>query len=204
VSEASANLVYAYEQWEIDLGRRELRSREIPVPLGGRAFEIVTVLVQSATQLVTKDHMMERVWLWRHRRRGYDPRSHLSGPQGAGSGSWFRDAYRKRRCVVPMNSFFQKNSSGKRFAISRRDGGPFGVAGVWENWRNPLTETWERTFAVITVPANELVAPIHDRMLAILQNDQFSRWLSEEADPRDLLVPFPEDQLAIKPQPSRR
>src|ERR1700719_4579366 len=62
VSEASANLVYACEQWEIDLGRRELRSRGIPVPLGGRAFEIVTVLVQSATQLVTRDHMMERVW----------------------------------------------------------------------------------------------------------------------------------------------
>jgi predicted ATPase/DNA-binding winged helix-turn-helix (wHTH) protein len=62
MSEASANLVYACEQWEIDLGRRELRSRGIPVPLGGRAFEIVTVLVQSATELVTKDHMMERVW----------------------------------------------------------------------------------------------------------------------------------------------
>src|ERR1700720_3461653 len=62
VFEASGNLVYAYEQWEIDLGRRELRSRGIPVPLGGRAFEIVTVLVKSATELVTKDHMMERVW----------------------------------------------------------------------------------------------------------------------------------------------
>src|SRR5882757_7173414 len=62
MSEASANLVYACDQWEIDLGRRELRSRGIPVPLGGRAFEIVTVLVQSAAELVTKNHMMERVW----------------------------------------------------------------------------------------------------------------------------------------------
>jgi predicted ATPase/DNA-binding winged helix-turn-helix (wHTH) protein len=62
VSEASANLVYACEQWEIDLGQRELRSRGIPVPLGRRAFEVVTVLVQSSTKIVTKDHMMERVW----------------------------------------------------------------------------------------------------------------------------------------------
>src|ERR1700688_1715123 len=62
VSEASANLVYVCDQWEIDLGRRELRSRGIPLPLGGRGFEIVTVLVQSATELVTKDRMMERVW----------------------------------------------------------------------------------------------------------------------------------------------
>jgi putative SOS response-associated peptidase YedK len=99
-----------------------------------------------------------------------------------------------------MNSFFQKNSSGKRFAISRRDGGPFGVAGIWENWRDPLTSTWERTFAVITVPANELVAPIHDRMLAILPNEHFPGWLSNEADPHDLRVPFPPDLLAVSPQ----
>jgi putative SOS response-associated peptidase YedK len=49
----------------------------------------------------------------------------------------FREAYRKRRCIVPMNSFFQKDSTGKRYAISRRDGGVFGVAGIWENWRDP-------------------------------------------------------------------
>src|ERR1700684_1795721 len=62
MSEASANLVYVCDQWEIDLGRRELRSRGIAVPLGGRAFEVVTVLVQSASDFVTKDHLMERVW----------------------------------------------------------------------------------------------------------------------------------------------
>jgi putative SOS response-associated peptidase YedK len=117
---------------------------------------------------------------------------------------WFRDAYRKRRCVVPMNSFLQKDGAGKRHSIARRDSQPFGVAGIWENWRNPLAGAWERTFAVITVPANALVAPIHDRMLAILPNEQFSRWLSDEADPRDLLVSFPGDQLSIKLQRSRR
>ncbi len=62
MSEANANLVYVCDQWEIDLGRRELRSSGIPVPLGGRAFEVVTVLVQSASEFVTKDHMMDRVW----------------------------------------------------------------------------------------------------------------------------------------------
>ena len=93
---------------------------------------------------------------------------------------------------------------GKRHVISRRDGQPFGVARIWENWRDPLTDKWERTFAVVTVPANELVAQIHDRMLAILPNDLFARWLSDEADPRELLVPFPADQLAVSPQRSRR
>jgi putative SOS response-associated peptidase YedK len=117
---------------------------------------------------------------------------------------WFSDAYRRRRCVVPMNSFFQKDDGGKRYAVSRRDGGPFGVAGIWENWRDPVTSTWERTFAVITVPANELIAPIHDRMLAILPNEQFPRWLSDEADPRDLLVPFPPEHLVVAAQRTRR
>src|SRR5580658_8285337 len=60
--EVSLDLVYAFDQWEIDLGRRELRSQGIPVPLGGRAFEVVTVLVQSASEFVTKDHLMKRVW----------------------------------------------------------------------------------------------------------------------------------------------
>jgi hypothetical protein len=55
-----------------------------------------------------------------------------------------------------------------------------------------------------TVPANELVAQIHDRMLAILPNDRFARWLSDEADPRELLVPFPADELAVSAQRSRR
>jgi predicted ATPase/DNA-binding winged helix-turn-helix (wHTH) protein len=62
MSEANANLVYVCDQWEIDLGRRELRSRGVPVPLGGRAFEVVMVLVQSASELVTKDDLMDRVW----------------------------------------------------------------------------------------------------------------------------------------------
>jgi putative SOS response-associated peptidase YedK len=117
---------------------------------------------------------------------------------------WFSDAYRGRRCIVPMNSFFQKDSTGKRYAISRQDGQPFCVAGIWKNWLDPLADAWERTFAVITLPANALVAPIHDRMLAILPNEQFARWLSDEADPRDLLTPFPADQLVVVPQRSRR
>ena len=56
------NLVYACEPWELDLGRRELRSRGTPVVLGHRAFEIVEVLARAGGELVTKDHLMERIW----------------------------------------------------------------------------------------------------------------------------------------------
>jgi putative SOS response-associated peptidase YedK len=66
----------------------------------------------------------------------------------------------------------------------------FGVAGIWENWRNQ-NGAWERTFCIITVPANELVGTIHDRMPAIIPIAQHARWLGAEPDPRDLLAPFP-------------
>jgi putative SOS response-associated peptidase YedK len=56
------------------------------------------------------------------------------------------------------------------------DGSPFGLAGLWENWRNPKTGLWERTFAIITVPSNELVTRIHDRMPAILAPASYDRW----------------------------
>jgi DNA-binding winged helix-turn-helix (wHTH) protein len=62
VSEARPSLIYACGQWEIDLGQRELRAAGSPVPLGSRAFEIVEVLVRSASSLVTKDDLMQRVW----------------------------------------------------------------------------------------------------------------------------------------------
>ncbi|MBY0321239.1 MAG: winged helix-turn-helix domain-containing protein [Reyranella sp.] len=56
------NLVFTCGPWEVDLGRRELRSNGAPVALGNRAFEIVEVLAGAAGQLVTKDDLMERIW----------------------------------------------------------------------------------------------------------------------------------------------
>src|SRR5215510_4527417 len=54
--------VYASGECEIDLARRELRVLGSPVPIGGRAFEIIEVLAQSAGELVTKDELMNRIW----------------------------------------------------------------------------------------------------------------------------------------------
>ena len=54
--------VYASGACEIDLARRELRVVGSPVPVGGRAFEIVEILAESAGELVTKNELMDRVW----------------------------------------------------------------------------------------------------------------------------------------------
>lgn len=66
---------------------------------------------------------------------------------------------------------------------------PFGIAGLWENWRDPAAFQWVRTFAIITVPVNSLVSRIHDQMPAILAPDEFDRWLGVEPDPRNLMKP---------------
>jgi len=72
-----------------------------------------------------------------------------------------------------------------------KDGSAFGLAGLWENWKDPTTDEWTRTFAVLTTAANALVADIHDRMPVILRPEDYERRLGVEPDRRDLLRPFP-------------
>ena len=62
MSQSDRNLVYESGQWQVHLGRRELLAGGVPVPIGGRAFEIIEVLVRSANELVTKDDLMDRIW----------------------------------------------------------------------------------------------------------------------------------------------
>jgi len=89
---------------------------------------------------------------------------------------------------VPVDGFFEwkaiKEQKAKQpYAIAMKDRTAFGIAGVWENWKQPGSSEWIRTFAVITTDANELVADIHDRMPVILTPGDYARWLGEEPDP---------------------
>ena len=59
-----------------------------------------------------------------------------------------------------------------------KDDSPFGLGGLWENWKDPTSGEWVRTFAIITTDANELVADIHDRIPLILAPADYVRWLS--------------------------
>ena len=119
----------------------------------------------------------------------------------------FRDAYAKRRCIVPVDGFFEwhaiKGAAKQPYAIAMKDGSPFGLAGIWENWLNPNTDEWERTFAIITVPSNDLVGEIHHRMPAILEPKGYKRWLGPEPDPRDLMISFPSEPMTMWPISTR-
>ena len=121
----------------------------------------------------------------------------------------FRAAYAKRRCIVPVDNFFEwkaiKGRTAKQpYAISMKDGTPFGIAGIWESWKQPGTGELVRTFCVITTTANELLAEIHNRMPVILPREAYARWLANiEPDPRDLLVAFPAAEMRMWPISTR-
>ncbi len=66
-----------------------------------------------------------------------------------------------------------------------------------------VRDEWVRTFVIITVPANELVGEIHDRMPAILRREDFEAWLGPDPDPRDLLWTFPSEPMRMWPISTR-
>jgi len=110
--------------------------------------------------------------------------------------------------IVPVDGFFEwKAIKGERakqpYAIAMKEGSPFGIAGLWENWKDPASGEWIRTFAIITTDANDLVADIHNRMPVILSPSDYNKWLSEEEDPSDLLRPFPSDNMRVWPISTR-
>ena len=114
----------------------------------------------------------------------------------------FQEAYQMRRCILPVDGFYEWRAAkqGKQpYAITMKDRSPFGIAALWENWRDPATQEWVRTFVVLTTPSNDLVNRIHDRMPAILNPAGYARWLGSEPDPRDLLVTFPSEPMIMWP-----
>ena len=120
----------------------------------------------------------------------------------------FKEAYARRRCIVPVDGFFEWRAiRGMRakqpYAIAMKDGSPFGLAGLWENWKNPNTGEWERTFAIITVPSNQLLAKIHNRMPAMLEPRSYERWLGLVPNPHDLLITYPPEPMTMWPISTR-
>ena len=114
----------------------------------------------------------------------------------------FREAFSKRRCVVPADGFFEWTGAGttrQPIWFHRPDGKLLLFAGLYESW--PATpDSWQRTFTIITTTPNDGVSAVHDRMPAILSGDDVDYWL----DPREedaealqaLLAPAPDDVLA--------
>jgi putative SOS response-associated peptidase YedK len=117
----------------------------------------------------------------------------------------FRAAYARRRCLVPVDNFFEwakvKGRGPKQpYAIAMKSGAPFALAGIWESWTVPGTDEVVRSFCIITTAANDMIDALHDRMPVILPPQAYDRWLAPvEPDPRDLLVSYPSEPMTMWP-----
>lgn len=109
----------------------------------------------------------------------------------------FREALRKRRCLVPADGFYEWQKLGHKekqpYNIGMADDSVFAFAGLWERWPDPAG-THVNSFTILTTAANPLVAGIHDRMPVILKPDDYDLWLdpgmTDPAGVADLLKPF--------------
>jgi putative SOS response-associated peptidase YedK len=117
----------------------------------------------------------------------------------------FREAFQRRRCLVPLDNFYEWKKLGKDrqpYAVALADRRLMAMAGLWESWRSLAGERL-RSFAIVTTAANELLAPVHDRMPVILGPENWPLWLGEApANParlKALLVPYPADDMVIWP-----
>jgi len=117
----------------------------------------------------------------------------------------FRDAFRKRRCVVPADGFYEwAGPKGVRrpMWIHRADGKLILFAGLYEDWF-PEKDRPETTFTIITCEPNAVTRPIHNRMPVILEERAADDWMNPgEADPlslKRLLIPAADDLLLAQP-----
>lgn len=96
----------------------------------------------------------------------------------------FRDAFRRRRCLVPADGFYEWKAEGKLkqpYYFSAASGTPLALAGLWESWKAP-DGMIVRTVCLLTTEANELMAPVHERMPVIVGKEHWSAWLGDPVE----------------------
>lgn len=129
----------------------------------------------------------------------------------------FRHAFRKKRCIIPADGFFEwKAVAGQKakqpYFIHRPDGEPYAFAGLWETWRGRRDDADAepevlRTCTILTGAANEAMKPLHDRMPIMLPPDAWATWLDADQQDTDLvgrlLVPAPSELITFHPVSTR-
>lgn len=115
----------------------------------------------------------------------------------------FMEAFKRRRCVIPADGFYEWQKSGKAkkpFRLFLKSGRSFGFAGLYDSWVSPEKKRID-TCTIITTAANELTAPLHDRMPVILPKDKETYWMDPgNTDQKGLLAllkPYPSDEMAM-------
>ena len=116
----------------------------------------------------------------------------------------FRSGFRRRRCLVLADGFFEWRKEGKArvpMYFTQKSGEPMAFAGLWENWKSPEDE-WIRSCTILTTAANSFIEPVHNRMPVILSAETEPLWLDPLTETPDnlepLLVPAPPEWLDVR------
>ena len=115
----------------------------------------------------------------------------------------FRVAIQRRRCLIPATGFYEWRRDGRRrrpFHVRPRDGRHIAFAGLWSLWRDPQTEEWLRSCAIVTTTPNAVVEPLHNRMPVVLERALWARWIersTELSEVHAMLAPAPDDALEL-------
>lgn len=121
----------------------------------------------------------------------------------------FREAFRRRRCLVPVDSFYEWKREGtlrQPYRVVRDDGRPLALAGLWAGWKDPESGLVRRTFTIVTTTPNDAIADLHDRMPVLVPDDAWARWLDPApSDPTELLALLqPIDAIGLTIHPVER
>lgn len=118
----------------------------------------------------------------------------------------FRAAFRRRRCLVPMLGFYEWQRAGTLKVphyIHLLNAEVFAVAGLYEYWPGKDGAEPIASYTIITTEANEMVAKLHDRMPAILPEQDHDAWLDPKNEQTDalqkLLKPYPAEEMRAYP-----
>lgn len=119
----------------------------------------------------------------------------------------YRTAFRRHRCLLPADGFYEwrtrADGSRRPVRVGMKDGGVFGLAGLYERWLSPDGEPLD-TCAIVTTNANALLAPLHDRMPVIVPSAAYEEWLDPAtSDPELLLASFPSEPMTWWPVSTR-
>lgn len=116
----------------------------------------------------------------------------------------FRAAYRRRRCLVLADGFYEWRRDGDRktpYFITLDSGRPFALAGLWEHWDDKDTGEIIESTTLITTAANDFMAKLHHRMPMVLGPERAGDWLRGEAD---MTASATEDSPPLKAWPVDR
>ena len=124
--------------------------------------------------------------------------------EGLGQKASFRNALRRRRCLVPADAFYEwhrtgtgKTARSQPYLCRRVDGETMGLAALWETWTGPNGEEVD-TACIVTAEANALSAAIHSRLPVVVEREDWAAWLQPDDDAADeaaALLRSPRDEV---------